>query len=125
MEFLDRLGVPVLLVESEPRVLTGNKPARDLLGKGLGDIEGRRGGEVIECVHSYSPGGCGQDVHCKSCTIRNTVLETFKTGKSFTHVQAFPDIQFEQDIKTMSVEISTEKVADVVLLRIDDFGDPD
>jgi len=124
MEFLDRLGVPVLLVESEPRVLTGNKPARDLLGKGLGEIEGRRGGEVIECVHANTPGGCGQDVHCKSCTIRNTVLETFETGKSFLHVKAFPDIQFGENVKTMSLEISTEKVADVVLLRIDDFGDP-
>ena len=124
MEFLDRLSVPVLVVESEPRVLTGNKPARDLLGKGLGEIEGRRGGEVIECFHASQPGGCGQTEHCKSCTIRNTVLETFETGESFLHVQAFPDIQVGKDVKTMSVEISTEKIADVVLLRIDDFGDP-
>jgi len=123
MDFLDRLGVPVLLVGPDVNVLTGNKPARDLLGKGLGNIEGRRGGEVIECVHASQPGGCGQTVHCKSCTIRNTVLETFETGKSFEHVQAFPDIQLGEDVKTMSLEISTEKVADVVLLRIDDFGD--
>lgn len=122
-EFLDRLGVPVLLVESDVRVLTANKPARELLGKGLGEIEGRRGGEVIECVHASEPGGCGQTAHCKACTIRKTVLETFETGKSCLHVQAYPDIQFGQEVKTMSLEISTEKVADVVLLRIDDFGD--
>jgi hypothetical protein len=123
MGFLDRLGAPVLLIESEPRVLTANKPARKLLGKGPGDIEGHRGGTVIECVHANTPEGCGQTVHCKSCTIRNTVLETFQTGKSFLHVQAFPDIQIGQDVKKMSLEISTEKVADLVLLRIDDFGD--
>jgi hypothetical protein len=125
MEFLDRLGVPILLAESEPRVLTANKPARDLLGKGLGDIEGHKGGEVIECVYASTPDGCGQDVHCKACTIRNTVLETFETGKNFLRVKAFPDIQFDQDTRTMSLEISTEKVGDVVLLRIDDFGEAD
>ena len=92
-DFLDRLGVPVLLLESDARVLTGNKLARDLLGKGLGDLEGRRGGEVIECTHSKTPEGCGQTVHCKTCTIRNTVLETFETGRNFLHVQAYPDIQ--------------------------------
>ncbi|MDP6634862.1 MAG: hypothetical protein QGG42_08200 [Phycisphaerae bacterium] len=123
-QFLDSLGVPVLLVESEPRVLTGNKLARQMLGKELDEIEGRRGGEVIRCTHADTPGGCGKDVHCKSCTIRNTVLETFATGKDFLHVQAYPDIQLDGDVKTMSLEISTEKVADVVLLRIDDFGDP-
>jgi hypothetical protein len=125
MEFLDRLGVPVLLVESEPRILTGNKPACQLLGKELPQIEGHKGGEVIECAYASTPDGCGQDVHCKACTIRNTVLETFETGRSFLHVKAFPNIQFDQDTRTMSLEISTEKVGEVVLLRIDNFGDPD
>jgi len=122
-EFLDRLGVPILLVEPEPRVRTGNRYARELLGKELAAIEGRMGGDVIECVYSKRPGGCGKDVHCKTCTIRNTVLDTFATGKSHLAVRAFPDIQFDNYIKTMSVRISTEKVGEVVLLRIDDFGD--
>jgi len=120
-EFLDSLGVPVLLMESEPSVLTGNTHARELLGKDLPEIEGRKGGEVIECVHSKKPGGCGKTEHCKSCTIRNTVLETFATGKSFVKVRAYPDIQVGEDVKTMSIEISTEKVGDYVLLRLDDL----
>ncbi|MCP4379233.1 MAG: hypothetical protein GY794_24055 [bacterium] len=123
MDFLDYLDIPVLLIESEPRSLTANEPARKLLGKGSHDIDGLRGGEAIECVHASSPDGCGQTEHCKSCTIRNTVRETFETGKSFLHVKAYPDIQVGQGVKKMELEISTEKVADVVLLRIDDFGD--
>jgi len=124
-DFLNRLGVPVLLVESEPRVMTANEPARKLLGKCLGEIEGRRGGELIECVHASQFDGCSQPTHCKTCKIRNTVLETFETGRSFLHVQTFPDIQVGQEVKKMSLEISTEKVRDVVLLRIDNFGDTD
>jgi len=122
-EFLDRLEAPILLVESGPRVLTANKRARELLGKELSEIKGHRGGEVIECMYANLPGGCGEQLHCKACTIRNTVLETFETGNSFLHVKAFPDIQVGQDIKTLSLEISTEKVADVVLLRIDDYSE--
>ena len=122
-EFLDRLGPPILLVESEPRVRTANKQARDLLGKELPEIENRMGGDVIECVYAKRPGGCGSQVHCKSCTIRNTVLETFATGKSFVEVPAYPDIQQFGEVKTMRLIISTEKIGNVVLLRIDDIGE--
>ena len=121
MEFLDRLDVPILLAGPEPKILTANKPAQKLLGKGLAEIEGRRGGEVIECLYAKTPEGCGGDSHCKSCTIRNTVMETFRTGESFLDVKAFPDIQVGNKSKTMSMKISTEKVANVVLLRIDEF----
>jgi len=122
-EFLDRLDAPVLLLESGARVVTANKCARDMLGKELSEIQAHRGGEVIECMYANMPGGCGEQLHCKSCTIRNTVLETYETGKSFLHVKAFPDIQVGRDTKTMSLEISTEKVADMVLLRIDDYSE--
>jgi len=122
-EFLDRLGVPILLVESEPKVRTANRYARELLGKELDAIEGRRGGDVIECAYSKRPAGCGKDVHCKSCTIRNTVLDTFATGKSHVGVRAYPDIQFDNYVQTMSVQISTEKVGELVLLRIEEFGE--
>ncbi|MEW6355294.1 MAG: hypothetical protein AB1696_03135 [Planctomycetota bacterium] len=122
-EFLDGLGVPILMIGSRPRVVTANRQARELLGKDLPGIEGRRGGEVIECIYSKRPGGCGEQEHCKSCTIRQTVLETFATGKGFVRVRAYPDIQTGKDEKTMCIEISTEKIGDYVLLRIDDLRD--
>jgi hypothetical protein len=120
-QFLDRLGVPVLLIESGPSVFTGNRYAREILGKALPDIENHRGGEVIECVNSKTPEGCGFNVHCKSCTIRNTVLDTFATGKSHTSVSAYPDIDTPSGVKTMRYQISTVKVGDFVMLRIDDI----
>ena len=111
-------------MSSGPRTLTANKLARELLGKGLDKIEGFKGGEIIECVHAGTQHGCGRDIHCKSCTLRNTVLETFDKGKSFLNVKTFPDIQVGQEVKTMSLKISTEKVANVVLLSIDEFAGP-
>lgn len=122
-DFLDRLDVPILLFEPEPRVRTANKKARELLQKDLGQIEGRRGGEVIDCTYSASPQGCGSHLHCVSCTIRNTVLETFATGRAFYRVPAYPDIQMIDEVKTFSMLISTEKVGDFVMLRIDELRD--
>jgi hypothetical protein len=121
LDFLDRLEVPILVILPDPKIFTANKPARELLGKELPLIQGYRGGEVIECIHAHTGAGCGYEVHCQSCTIRNTVLETFATGQSAVNVPAYPDIQVGQEVKTMSLRISTEKFGDFVLLRIDDL----
>lgn len=122
-EFLDSLCVPVMMIESGVKVRTGNKYARELLGKELSEMEDHRPGDIIECVYSHAPGGCGSDLHCKSCVIRNTVTETFATGKSFINVPAYPDIEILSNVKSMRFTISTEKVGDLVLLRIDDVKD--
>jgi hypothetical protein len=119
-DFLDNLEVPILLMESGPLICTANKHAQKLLDKPLSEIEGRRGGDVIECAHAKRPEGCGNTVHCKSCTIRITVLETFANGKSFFRVPAYPDIQTVSGVKTMCFLITTERVGDFVLLRIED-----
>lgn len=122
-EFLDTLGVPILVVNNEGIVVTANHDACSLLGKNLFEIEGNPGGNVIECVNAKLPGGCGQQIHCKSCTIRNTVMHTHATGRSHLKVNAYPDIQMHDMVKTLSIKISTEKIGDIVLLRIDDMND--
>lgn len=124
-EFLDRLGVPVLVVDAGPVVRTANAQARELLGKDLPEIEGHRPGVVIDCVHAGKPGGCGHQLHCQSCTIRRLVLETYATGKSFSRVQATPDLQSTNGIATTRIEISTEKAGGVVLLRLHDVREVD
>ncbi|MFH1726661.1 MAG: hypothetical protein ABII00_18780 [Elusimicrobiota bacterium] len=120
-EFLDRLGVPVLLMEADARVRSANKYARAILGKELPKIEGEGCGDVIACPNARLPEGCGYTVHCKDCSIRNAVLETFETGKSIVRRSAYPDIERAGGIKKMRILISTEKAGEIVLLRIDDI----
>ena len=51
---------PTLLMQAEPRlVVTANKEARSLFHKSLAEIEGKRGGEVFDCIHAFSEKGCG------------------------------------------------------------------
>jgi PAS domain-containing protein len=117
--FLDSLGAPILVVNGEGAVVTGNGPARTLLGKGLAEVEGYKGGEVFECEHARLPEGCGNTVHCSGCVIRKTVMETYETGKSFQKVPATLDRSCSEDAGETDLLISTERLADVVLLRID------
>ena len=121
IDFLDRLDAPILAILPDAKVFTANQKAQNLLGKGLEQIQNYRGGEVIECHHAHFGAGCGFEVHCQSCTIRKTVLETFATGQSRIKVPAYPDLQIGAEVKTMSLLISTWKFGNFVLLQIDDL----
>ena len=116
--FLDRLAVPVLVVDDDVRVVHANGKASALLGKEPGEIEGRFAGEAVECVHARLPGGCGRTVHCKSCTIRLTVLETHATGRSHFDVPAYLDTASPQGVGCSHFQITTAKSGPFVLLKI-------
>ncbi len=121
LEFLDRLEIPVLLMEENAGVLSANGLARQLLGKTLPEIRNQPGGNVIECVHAHEPGGCGGTIHCKSCAIRRTVKDTYASGTCHVKIPAYQDIRTPAAVKQVRFLISTEKVGTYVMLRIDDM----
>lgn len=93
--------------------------ARDILQKDLPEIEGLPGGVVFECVFAKLPDGCGKTIHCDGCTIRNTVMNTFMTGESHLKVPAGLSWGSTENQIELQFFISTEKVKEVVFLRID------
>ena len=119
LDFLDSLDAPVIVVNSIVCIMSANKQARAFLQKELTDIEGFRGGDVFECAFAKLPGGCGNTVHCDACTIRNTVIDTFQSGKSHLKTPAYLLRGIPDNYQEIQFVISTEKVKDVVLLRID------
>jgi len=118
--FLDQLKIPIFLVDKDGLMLTANQNARALVGKNLSQISGKAGGDVMECAYAHLEEGCGNSIHCKSCTIRNLVMDTFQTGKSSYRVPAYPDINTTVGVQKMRFEVSTELVSGAVFLRIDD-----
>jgi len=119
-KYIEKLNIPVVIVDSEGVVNEANSVAKNFLNKDIAQIKGFKGGDVFECAYSRLPGGCGNTVHCSGCTIRNTVMKTYETGKSSFRVKAYlkmykPDRP--QDIRFL---ISTIKINDVVLLAIED-----
>lgn len=122
MDFLDSLAAPVVVVDATGSVNSANKQARELLQKELPDIEGFKGGDVFECAFAKDPRGCGNTIHCDACTIRNTVMDTFSSGKSHLETPAYLILGTPDSNQKIQFLISTEKVKDVVLLRIDKVG---
>lgn len=111
----------MLLVDGEGAVLTANRAARDLLNKSLPEIEGHRSGDVMECARARLPGGCGRTGHCTACAIRIAVGETFATGVSREGICAVEGTGTFGAGGLSRVRISTERVGETVLLRIDEI----
>jgi len=122
-EYLDGLNTPVLVVNGDGIVETANAHARAVLQKDLSQIVGQKGGDVFECTYARLPQGCGNTIHCAGCTIRRTVMHTHETGQSHTRVPAVLNWENEDERQRILFLISTEKVQDMVLLRIDRVGD--
>ena len=120
--FLDSMGVPVVVVDSNVCIRAANGQARAFLQKDFSVIENYLGGDVFECLNAKQPGGCGHTVHCSGCAIRNTVTDTFQTGKSHHKVPAILNRETPDSCRKVALLISTEKVAGVVMLRIDEVG---
>ena len=118
-DFINKIQIPVLVVDEEGKINTANKLACSTLNKDISKIENQLGGDVMQCAYARLPGGCGQTIHCNGCTIRTTVMKTFERGIGTNKVKAYQDIETEQGTQRMMILISTKKIKDIVLLKID------
>ena len=105
-EYLDRFEVPVLIVNESCRILAANQEMADMIGRGDREIYGLLGGEVFECVYSRLEEGCGNEVHCRTCTVRNTVMHTIETGETLHRVECY----VERDNGKEACLVSTVKL---------------
>lgn len=119
-EFLDSIELPIFVVNSKFQVQTANKSALNMLKKDIEQVGGYFGGDAMECAYARLPGGCGKTEHCNACTIRKTVAESHATGKRIVKRTALEDIKTSNGVMKMRYIITTEKIKDVVLLRIDE-----
>lgn len=124
MDFLDTFEAPVMVVDDTVKICSANKRAKEILPREWPDAEDFRGGDVFECTYAKMPGGCGQTIHCDGCTIRMTVHDTFTTGKSHLNIPAYVLRGTPEAGQPIEFLISTEKVKEAVLLRIDHIGSP-
>lgn len=120
--FIDSLHDPILFMQGDPRlVLTGNYKALDLFGKRLDQIQNQRGGQVFDCIHSFSEKGCGLDTNCQDCSIKDAIVATFTQKKSSTKIFSVLDVFRNERTTPHHLEITTEPLGDFALVRIDSF----
>ena len=116
------IEVPVLLMQGNPRqVVTANQRALDLFGKDLRQVEGHRGGQVFDCLHSFSAAGCGMDVNCEHCAIKGAIVDTFTTGARHDAVAATLPVMKAGAPGYRTLQVSTKKIGDLALVRIERY----
>lgn len=121
--YIDKINSPVLLMQPDPRqVYTANKKASELFGKDLSLMEGHRGGQVFDCIHSYTEAGCGKDKNCENCKIKAAIVDTFTTGNSFSEIESLLTVNKNDRISNYLLRITTEKTGDFALVRIDYYN---
>jgi hypothetical protein len=119
---LEAIGAPVLLMQGNPRqVVTANRKALALFGKELHEVENHRGGQVFDCLHSFSEAGCGKDANCENCKIKNAIVDTFATATPHHGVATELPIRKAGGTKPCAVQVTTEKIGDLALVRIDRY----
>ena len=84
--FLDRLPVPIFVVNDDVVVQAANKQGYALLSEDAQSVLKKLGGIVFDCAYAQLPEGCGRTVHCSGCAIRRSVYHTYTTGQSLVDV---------------------------------------
>ena len=118
---LDLIDEPVLVIDSHGIVKCANEKGLRLMGKDLDTVENQLGGDALECSYAKLPEGCGRTEHCRTCAVRNVLLDTLTHGCSYARVPAYQKIRTSSGDRIMRFHISTEKVGEQILLRIDDI----
>lgn len=86
---LANMPIFIMLVDQDRRVRKANHAMLRFTDLKEEEIVGLCGGEALGCFHHLNdPKGCGHGAGCISCAVRDTVLDTLKTGKSHHHIEA-------------------------------------
>ncbi len=121
-KWIEAIDAPILLMQGNPRqVVTANRRALELFEKELHEVEGCRGGQVFDCIYAFTADGCGKDINCEGCKIRNAIIDTLTSTK--THNGISTTLQIKKNSGTMPyiLQVSTERVNDLALVRIEHF----
>ena len=73
----DSMPMPVFVVDRDVSILDYNSAAARIIGQGRREILGRRGGDILHCIHA-PPKGCGNSVICRNCIVRQSVRAAFR-----------------------------------------------
>lgn len=120
-EIVDTFEAPILLLDNNLRIQAANDRAQKILGRPLADIKNFLPGDVMECINARLPGGCGRAIHCQACALRRALETTMATGAGVEKSPAFQDAyQEDGSILRHFYYISTEKMEEFILLRIDE-----
>ncbi|MCF8129431.1 MAG: sigma 54-interacting transcriptional regulator [Deltaproteobacteria bacterium] len=119
----------VLIVDRERRVLAVNSVIERIFGVSDADVTGKKGGEVLRCVHADdSPEGCGFGDHCRICLVRRTARDAVR-GKQIYRNRADMELLVKGRSRNVTLLVSAasfdhegERLAVVVMEDITELS---
>ena len=117
--------INMMLINREGRVENINYSGVEAIGGKKEEVLGLLGGQLFSCVNSSKGQGCGKNIECRRCPVRNTFSETFKTGENYHKVEGSLDVLQNGTVSTRHFLLSTaylEIQGDAkVMLSVDDI----
>lgn len=117
--FLDSLNTPLFVRGEDDNVQFVNRAAATLLGLDRSELTPKKPGLVFECQYARLPEGCGNTIHCSGCAMRLAIKQTATTGQGVVRQPA----KLKLEDREAGLLITTEKVGDLILMRIDEMTD--
>jgi PAS domain-containing protein len=118
------IPVPLFIVDDDVRILDSNAAAQRIFGLSNVEIRSRRGGEVLHCLNSRNPEGCGKAPACKDCVIRNSVADALKAVAVTQRPMKFQAVSGEKTAELELLITSTpfpEAGKNAVLVIVEDI----
>lgn len=113
--YLESRPHPAALLAHDHTVLLANSLFRAMrLDQ---EVVGIRAGEVIGCLYASTLGRCGETEVCILCSLRRAVDQTWRTGEG---LRGIPMNYPHRAAGRKTVEITTEKIGDAVLVVMAD-----
>ncbi|MGA3284778.1 MAG: hypothetical protein ABSD57_10010 [Verrucomicrobiota bacterium] len=104
----DAMPMPVFVVDKDVCIYDYNAAAARLLRKDKKLIIRRRGGEVLNCVHSMEgPKGCGSTLSCRDCVVRKSV-RTAARGRRVTRQWAQMELVRKGRVAKVKLRVSCQ-----------------
>ncbi len=95
---LNHAPVMICLLDEDLRVVQVNQAAIQFAGRPESELQGKRGGEFIGCLHVHDdPRGCGYGPECAGCPMRTAVLKTLTTGDPCQRLAVQPSVAGGRD----------------------------
>jgi nitrogen-specific signal transduction histidine kinase len=116
---IDKLPIPVLVMESDVTVSMLNRKAREILAVAPEQAAHRSRGDLFDCVYSNLPGGCGRTLHCAGCALRRAITATYETGEPQVLVPASMKKTDPDDPSAVTLTITTIKRDNLVIVKLD------
>lgn len=123
----DAIPSLIFVVDDDVRIQDYNAAAAELLLGKRETILKRRGGEVLNCLHSKdAPEGCGHATFCNNCVIRNSVTKAFRGSSIVRRRTKIEIIRGEDKLEIYALITASPflfKKRSLVLLVIEDISE--